>query len=269
MLRNLAIVVSFVCLAFVSAIITSCGSSGTHLGTMCTGGPFNVVGNWQGTLTTGGTLVNVSGVINTSGQAVFFDSDSPQTDNESGSVAVLPTITGTCSFSGNASAFGSFGAGGGSASGTASGNVNSATSISGTVTINGTKSNFSFSSFTPLSGSIAALSGSKGGSIQGISPSLLPLTFQATGTGNNMSFTNNTLLSNCTTSGTFTQEGANNIFDVSITFSGTGNTCPAAGTVAGLGFESNTDYFAANNNGQGTYLYAVSSTSAFVLEVYP
>ncbi len=88
MLRKLALVVSFACLVFVAAMIVSCGSSKTHLGTMCTGGPFNVVGDWQGTIATSTGNQEVTGVINTQGQAVFFDSDSLNSDPASGSVAV-------------------------------------------------------------------------------------------------------------------------------------------------------------------------------------
>ncbi|HKI25884.1 MAG TPA: hypothetical protein VKA07_06135 [Candidatus Sulfotelmatobacter sp.] len=272
MLRKLALVVSFACLVFVAAMIVSCGSSKTHLGTMCTGGPFNVVGDWQGTLTTNGTNQNLAGVINSQGQALFFDSDSLAShDPASGSVAALPAITGACSFSGTATGYGAFGVAGGTTSGAVSGNVNSASSISGTITVNSVQSSFSLTSFSPLTGTPTSLAGNLGGAIEGAAPGLLPLTFTP-GSGNNMTFTNDLILApNCTTSGSATQEGTTNIFDISITISGTGAGCPPAATVTGLGFESNTDYFGASgvNPVPGTYLYAISSTSAFVLEVYP
>jgi hypothetical protein len=75
----------------------------------------------------------------------------------------------------------------------------------------------------------------------------------------------------CEVSGTFSQEGGNvsalNVFDVSITYSGM--NCPVAGTVMGLGFESSSDYFGVAGGAQGTYLYAVPTTSATVFEIFP
>jgi len=263
MLRKLALVVSFACLIFVAAMIVSCGSSKTHLGTMCTGGPFNVVGDWQGTIATSTGNQGVTGVINTQGQAVFFDSDSLNSDQASGSVAVLPNITGTCSFSGNATVYNTPGGGGNTTTSSVQGTVNSATSIS--VTPSGSNSStFTLSSYTPLSSSVAALSGNLVADDPGQAV-LLPLTFTP-GTGNNMSFANNA--GNCTVSGTFTQEGSSNIFDFSITFTGTVAGCPNPGMVTGFGFESNTDLFALNGSAPGTYLYAMSSTSALVFEIF-
>jgi hypothetical protein len=72
-------------------------------------------------------------------------------------------------------------------------------------------------------------------------------------------------------SGTFNQEGGDlstlNVFDTSITFSGSG--CPATGTLTGVGFESSSDYFSMNGKAQGTYFYAASSSSAAVFEIFP
>lgn len=265
MLRKLALPLSFVCLVLVAALITSCGSSNSHLGTSCTGGPFNVVGDWQGTLTANGGSSNVAGVINAQGQALFFDSDTANSgDLASGSVAVLPNITGTCSFSGNATVYDTPGAGGNTVTAPVQGTVNSATSISVTATIGGNSGTFTLNSFSPLTGSVAALSGSlvAEDQAQGVQ---LPLTFTPT-TGNNMTFANNG--GTCTVSGTLTQEGSNNIFDFSITFTGTVAGCPNPGTVTGLAFESNSDIFALNGSAPGTYMYAVSSTSAIVFEVF-
>lgn len=71
--------------------------------------------------------------------------------------------------------------------------------------------------------------------------------------------------------GTFTQEGSNNVFDVTMTITGTG--CPmgqAPGTVTGLGFESNSDYFDLNGFQPSTYLYAdLLGSAPFVIEIYP
>ena len=268
MSRSLALIVSFSLLVLAAVIISSCGSSGTHLGTTCTGGPFNVVGDWQGSFSGGGNTTNAVGVINSSGQALFFDDSAGGTPG-SGSVLAMPSITGTCSFSGTATAFGSFGLP--NASGSVQGNVNSATSISGSVSSSGGTGTFTLTSFSPLTDTPTSLAGARGGDIQGASAGLLPLTFTP-GSGNNMTFTNDMALApNCSTSGTITQEGTTNIFDISIDFSGTAQGCPAPANISGLGFESNTDYFGATgtNPVPETYIYAISSTSAFVLEVYP
>jgi hypothetical protein len=96
------------------------------------------------------------------------------------------------------------------------------------------------------------------------------MTFTATGNGASMSFSGSST-DGCNISGTLSQEGGNlstlNVFDVSITYTGT--NCPAAGTVTGLGFESSSDYFSVTGGVAGTYLYAASSTSASVFEIYP
>jgi len=272
MLRKLALVVSFACLVFVAAMIVSCGSSNNHLTTTCTGGPFNVVGDWQGTLTAGGGSSSIIGLINTSGEALFFDSDpgsGPNADPASGSVAALPSITGTCSFSGNVTLYETPAAavlsGSSIVTGTAQGNVSSASSISVSATINGNSSGFTLNSYTPLTGSVSALSGALLAEDPAQSFQLL-LDFTPT-TGNNMNFANDPS-SNCTTSGTLTQEGSNNVFDFSVTFSGTAEGCPTPQTVTGLAFESSSDIFVVNGNLAGTYLYAVSSTSAVVLEIF-
>jgi hypothetical protein len=72
----------------------------------------------------------------------------------------------------------------------------------------------------------------------------------------------------CTMSGTFTQEGGNvanmNVFDTSITF---GAGCPFS-NFTGIGLESKSDYFSQNGSAPGTYLYAASSSSAMVLEIF-
>jgi len=94
-----------------------------------------------------------------------------------------------------------------------------------------------------------------------------------TATGNNMSFNGFGAQADgsvCYMSGTFNQEGSGsaalNIFDISITSLDGG--CPIGGTTTGVGFESDSDYFGMNGHAPGTYLYAVSSSSAFVLEIF-
>jgi len=73
----------------------------------------------------------------------------------------------------------------------------------------------------------------------------------------------------CDVTGTFTQEGSNNVFDVSMTF--TGASCVITGTQTGLGFESTTDYFTMNGSAAVTYLYAdlLATGSPVVLEIFP
>jgi len=269
MLRSLVSVGSCTALVLAAAMIFSCGgSSDHHTETTCAIGPFNVVGNWQGSLALGSGSSQVVGVINTGGEALFFDANSPLTDPASGSVAVLPSITGVCSFSGTTTLYSSAGAGGGTATATTQGSVDATTSVSATFS-GGANGLLSLHPFSPVSGSVTALSDARGGAIEGAVPSLIPLVFAPTGTGNNMAVTNNSALSNCTLSGTFTQEGANDIFDVSIAFTGTAPGCPIPEVITGLGFESFTDYFGMNGGIPATYLYAVSASRAFVLEVYP
>lgn len=270
MLRKLVLVVSFACLVFVAAMIVSCGSSKNHLGTMCTGGPFNVVGDWQGTIGTGTSSQGATGVINTQGQALFFDSDSRSSgDPASGSVAALPAITGACAFSGAVTIY-NVQSIVGTVSGTVQGNVNSATSISGNVTVGSGSTAVSFSSYAPLSGSVTALTSTMDGQIPGnTQPVILVLTLQPHGTGASMTFAS-TAQSSCAVNGTLTQEGTSNVFDASMTF-GSGSACPSPSSSSGLAFESNTDLFGYTGSpaATGTYLYVVSSNSAFVLEIYP
>jgi hypothetical protein len=64
----------------------------------------------------------------------------------------------------------------------------------------------------------------------------------------------------CGLSGTLTQQGNLNVFDVSIT------GCPH--NINGIGFESNTDYFQVSGGAQGTFLYVVDSSTATVLEIF-
>ena len=265
MLRRSALILSFAVLVFLGALIISCGGSGSGSGITkgCTGS-YNVVGDWQGSLSSGGGSSSVAGVINTSGLAVFIDDSPAVSDPASGSVLVMPTISGACSFSGTATAYESTGGGSGSAS--VQGTVSSSSSISAQLTASGGTGTLTLSSFSPISGSAKALSGTTTADIQGGAG--LFATIMPTGTGASMTITNTSASLCAPFNGTFTQEGSNNIFDVSITFTGSGIGCPS-GTVTGLGFESSSDYFNLNDGAAGTYLYGVSSGSAFVLEVFP
>jgi len=256
-------IISVVCLTFCAVFTMSCGgSSKSTTTTGCTGGPYNVVGDWS--INESGNAGSSSGVgvINSSGEAVFFQTSEPTP----GDVLALPAITGTCSFSGTATAYGTPASGGGSASGTVQGTVSSDASISGTFSNGNT---FSLGSISPLSGSVTAFSGNNYiGEIEGwTGDNIWLLTFAPTGSNASMNFSGSNTL--CDINGTFTQEGGNastlNVFDVSITYT-TGIGCPVSGS--GIGFESSSDYFNINGGAQGTYLYAAPSNNAFVLEIF-
>jgi hypothetical protein len=76
-----------------------------------------------------------------------------------------------------------------------------------------------------------------------------------------------TNLAGCEATGTFTEVGTSNVFDVSITLT---PTCPIIGTFTGIGFESSSDYFGLNSGGADTYLYAdiLDGTNTFVIEFF-
>jgi hypothetical protein len=271
--QKLVLCTLFACLVAVAAAMIGCGGGSSNLSTSaaCTGGPYNVVGDW--TLTT--SSASGPGVINSSGLAVFFQTNTSVP--APGDTAVFPTISGACSFSGTATAYATQFSGGGSTSNTVSGTVSSTTSISGT--ISGTSSgttNFSMTSNSPLSGSVKALSGNQWlGEFEGMTvPVIWNIVFSSTGSGSSMSFNGFGTApdgSACYMSGTFNQEGGSgtdlNVFDVSITSLDGG--CPLEASVTGLGFESSSDYFNLNGNAPGTYFYAIPSNSAAVLEIFP
>jgi hypothetical protein len=280
---RLVLSLSLICLALVGVLAMSCGSSNSSP-KPCTGGPYNVVGDWQITVsTTGGGSVTGYGAIDTAGLALFFDNALPASF---GDTLQLPTLTGTCAFSGSIT---SYSEPGGVNSGTTLsdaiiGNVNSttpaagspATSITGSFT--GTSSpagTISAVPFTPLTGSVTAVTGSKTGAVQGLfgatsstpgTAIVLSTTFTAAGSNNSMSFAT-TNEAGCLANGTFTEVGTGNVFDVSITLM---PTCPITGTFTGIGFEGSSDYFGANSGGADTYLYAdiLDGTNTFVIEFY-
>ncbi len=216
MLRKYLVSVSLVCLVTLAATIISCGGSSSSTQTACTGGPYDVVGNWTLDVTGTGVSTSGPGVISTSGAAVFFQTST--TTPAPGDTVTMPAITGTCSFSGMATAYGTSASGGGTTTATVQGNVNSASSISGSIS-NGNK--FSLVPGSPLTGSVAALSGSMIGSVAGwVGPgNLWQLSFTPTGSNSSMSF-GGADVDGCNVSGTFDQEGGNvsnlNVFDVSI-----------------------------------------------------
>ncbi|HME33752.1 MAG TPA: hypothetical protein VKF84_00845 [Candidatus Sulfotelmatobacter sp.] len=268
MSRRIVLSLSLACLFLIGALAVSCGSSNSS-SKACTGGPYNVVGNWQLTVTdTGGSPVTLYGAIDSAGLALFFDNSV----GSSGDTAELPALTGTCSFSGNINAYAEPGGpnSGSSAVDPAQGNVTSNSAFGGNFT-GAASGTFSAASFSPLTGAVTPVSGNKTGAVQGalnLQPVLLPATFTPGGSNNSTSFTTSNTLENCTVTGTFTEVGTNNVFDVSITFSGTG--CAITGTFTGIGFEASTDYFDINGGHADTYLYAdiLDGTNTFVIEFF-
>jgi hypothetical protein len=270
-LRKLILPLAFVSLIAIAGFTLGCGSSSKTV-TMTCDTVFNVVGDWQITVaTTGGGSVSGYGAIDSSGLALFFDTD--VNEGDSGDTLEMPTLTGNCSFSGNLTAYSEPGGvdNGAVVSVAAQGNVTSNTAISGTFS-GSSSGTISATSFSPLSGSVTALTGAMNGEVEGAingQPVLLPLVFSQSGSNQSMSFTTNSNQSpNCSVNGTFTQAGTSNVFDVSMTFAGSG--CALTGTFTGLGFESSSDYFSFNNGAAGTYLYAdiLDSSDTFVMEIY-
>jgi hypothetical protein len=250
MLRNIVLSLSLLCLLAICALTINCGGSSNSGGGK--GGPYDVVGDWQITVSGGGGSTAGYGVINSSGQALFFDSI--------GETLQLPTITGASSFSGSLTVFEP---GGLSATASAQGNVNSATSISGSISGNASGT-FSASSYSPVT-SVPALTGAMNGkSVSGV---LVELTLAPTGTNSSMSFTGSNGIS-CDVSGTFTQEETLNVFDVSMTFSGTGCPTPTTSAITGLGFESSSDYFTFGATGTCLYADMLDPAAPFILEIY-
>ncbi len=268
--HKLVLCASCVCLVAVAAAMFGCGSSSSPTTAACTGGPYNVVGDW--TLTT--PSASGPGVINSSGLAVFFQTNT--NIPAPGDTAVFPSISGACSFSGTATAYGTQASGGDSASNTVSGTVSSSTSISGTISDTSSgAANFSITSISPLSGPVTALSGNQWlGEFEGLTvPVIWNIVFSSTGSGSSMSFNGFGTApdgSTCNMSGTFTQEGGSgtdlNVFDISVASLDGG--CPLGATVTGVGFESSSDYFNLNGNATGTYFYAIPSNSAAVFEIF-
>jgi len=255
MLRKSVFLLSLLCLAAWCAVNIGCGGSSSPKKTACTGS-YNIVGDWQGTATGTGSSDSLTGIINSTGEAMFFDS---QAD-----IVSLPQLTGTCSFSETLTAYESTANGGASSTGTATGNVNSDTSITGSDVSNGTTTNFTFSSYAPIS-TITAVTGTVGAVIEGQLSDSLILSLGGTSSAITFSGTDAT---NCTINGTATEEGTNNVYDVTFDVGGTGCT---ATNLAGLGFESSADLFTLDNNAIGTYLYVIVTnySAPFVVEIFP
>jgi hypothetical protein len=142
--------------------------------------------------------------------------------------------------------------------------VTSDTSITGSdVSTGNPTTDFTFSSYSPIS-TITAVTGTVGAVAEGqLSDSFI---FDLGGTSSSITFSG-TDATNCTITGTATQEGTNNVYDVTFDVAGTG--CSAANLV-GLGFESSTDLLT-GGTAIGTYLYVIVTnyTAPFVVEIYP
>ena len=269
MSRRFVVSLSLLCLAAWCAVTISCGSSNSSNNNhACTGGPYNVVGDWQISVSANGASTSGYGAIDSNGLALFFDNS---VTNGSGETLAPPTITGNCSFSGNTTIYAEPGEPVSPTSVTVAtqGNVTSNSSISGTLS-GTTTGSFTATPFSPLTGTPAALTDLTFGTMEGAFPAggiSLLVTFTASGSDASMSFTGTGAA--CTVNGTFTQVSTSNVFDVSMTYSGA--SCPVTGTMTGLGFESSSDYFGFNGNGTGTYLYAdmLYSGGPFVMEFFP
>ncbi len=112
MKRKFVLFLSFISLVFMGAMLTNCGGSSSNSGGGGNGGgPYNVVGNWQTTLSTSGESVLFVGVINSQGQALLFGDVVPNMEDTEyvGDTWELPTITGASSFSGMTSMYAALG----------------------------------------------------------------------------------------------------------------------------------------------------------------
>jgi len=263
----------FICIAslvLIAAMTISCGSSSSATKPTCTGGPYDVVGVWNTDLYTSGVYPVEAGVINQAGLALFFDN--------AGDENIMTGITGACSFSDNLIldiGLIAYGVGGTSYSYPVQGNVQPGPVITGTISEPSGSQSFVYTPYQPftptaLNSSMAVVDESS--PIACHTTYCVQVQVVPSGTGNSADMTlSGTDGFNCYVSGTFTQEGSNaanlNVFDVSLTFTGTG--CQVAGTITGLGFESPADYFNFSDNPSGTFLYAMSANSANVFEFCP
>jgi hypothetical protein len=260
--------VAVLCASLAVAMLTMTGCGGSS-STPPPGGPNNVAGDWMLTVSGGGTSVSGPGVITQSGQPVFFQTSPGPSFADT---AVFPTISGSGSLSGTATVYATTGQGGQSQSQSVIGKVNSSTSITGTVANGNT---FSMAQNSPLVGTVAALSGNMHGQFEGWYPYVWQISLVPSGQGQSTTI-NGTLTvpggvtPECGVSGTLTQEGNLNVFDVSLTFV-QGGFCPpnSSVTMSGPGFESSLDYFQLNGGAPGSYFYFATSNYGNVLEIFP
>jgi hypothetical protein len=263
-LRKFALLLSSACLILLGVLTIGCGSSSKSSSSACTGGPYNVVGNWDIDISNDSPNLSEPGVINSSGLAVFENISVKYNPLQIPSmqfipnVIVMPSITGACSFSGNGTDYAFDGS---SSSFSVTGKVSSDTSISGTMQTNG----YSVAPISPFNESVVILPSSMNGTIQGTAVDDLTLAFSSSGGSSNSMTVSGSDSSGCTVSGTLNQEGSSNVFDVSIAISG--SECPLT-SLNGLGFESDWDVFNMTGSTPGVYMYVISSSSDEVLEIY-
>lgn len=236
-------------------VLTACGGGG---GGSSNSGPTtaNVQGTWSGSYSINGgpSNVAVTAAIVQGGYGFFYDS--------TGTVYVLPSLSGSTTLSGTLTAYAPHGMtfpNGQtqeqfSVTGTAS-----STSISGTFSGNGETGSFSLSPFTPFSGTPSIVAGQWQGYYAG-SGGAISVTGTVTSNG---SFTGNDALG-CALSGTITQVASVDLFTITLTSTGAG----CAGSLTGVGYESSADSFGLFGGAPGQYFYAgVSNGSqAFVAE---
>ena len=274
--------VPFICFAglvLIAGMTISCGSSSSATKTTCMGGPYDVVGDWAINVN-GASPPLLVGVINTAGLGMFFEPNPTNLNPDAGSEVVIPTITGACCFSENLTFYVTRAVvgGGGVYSYPVQGNVRSGPAISGTISEPGGSESFvglpiASSPFAPtaLTSSMTVVDASS--PVACPYPGCAQVQVVPSGTGNGADMTlSGTVGFNCNVSGAFTQEASNaanlNVFDVSLTFTGT--SCQVTGTITGLGFESPGDYFNFTDYPPaGTFLYAMSANSADVFEFVP
>ncbi len=274
MLRKSAPLLGIVVVAAIAAFLMGCGSSNSSSSknNACTG-TYNIVGDWQGSVTVSGSSADFSGVINSAGEGAFVDS--------AADLLTVSSLTGTCSFSSTLGIYESIENPNGpaTASGSATGNVTSSSAINGSETTNGTTGTFSFTSYNPLgTGSETAIP--ENTSSFYIRGQTEDNNVQATvsGTGSSITVSGADGLG-CTFNETFAEESTNNVYDVQLMISSTpGQTCQAntviPGTYTGVGFESNSDILGVLGLGlmpTGPFLYAIltSGSQPFVMEVLP
>lgn len=244
----------FMALAFLG--LAACGGGGDSSNSTPT--TANVQGNWQGSYTISGVSGStpITAVIQSGGFGFFFDTN--------GVIYVLPQLSGSTTLSGTITAYAPAGttfADGHtqdnfSVSGTASD-----TSISGTFSGNGETGTFSLSSTTPFTGTPALNPGAVFGFYVGVGSGAVNITLN--GGGSFFGSDSN----GCMLTGQITQVGSQNLYTVVVHSTGTSSLC--AGTLTGLGFESNADAGHLFGGSTGTYFYiGVANTSdAFVAEL--
>jgi hypothetical protein len=119
---------------------------------------------------------------------------------------------------------------------------------------------------SPLIGSVVTLPANMNGEVEGWYANIWQINISPSGQNHSMTITGSAP-GLCALSGTLTQEGNLNVFDVSITY--TGSCPPGPIPRTGVGFESNSDYFQLNGGAAGTYFYFASTTYGNVLELFP